>query len=83
MLKEAELAADKYQSEVRDKDLSITELKAIIQQLEAEIQDKTEEAETNKQVCVGVAAVKRKWVYGFMEYFCCDLLSYLNQVCPL
>ena len=50
LLKEAQLTADKYQTEVRDKDLSITELKAIIQQLETEIQEKTQESETNKQV---------------------------------
>ena len=47
---QAVLAADKFQSEIRDKDLSITELKAIIQQLEAEIQDKIQEAEADKQV---------------------------------
>ena len=46
------LAADKFQSEIRDKDLSITELKAIIQQLEAEIQDKIQEAEADKQVYI-------------------------------
>ena len=44
------MAADKHQSEVRDKDLSITELKKIIQQLETEIQDRIQETETNKQV---------------------------------
>ena len=47
---QALLAADKYQSEVRDKDLSITELKKIIQQLETEIQDKIQEAEASEQV---------------------------------
>ena len=44
------MAADKHQSEVKDKDISITELKKIIQQLETEIQDRIQETETNKQV---------------------------------
>lgn len=47
---QALLEAEKYQREAQDKDLSIKELKTIIQQLEQDLLDKSTELESTKEV---------------------------------
>jgi UDP-N-acetylglucosamine:LPS N-acetylglucosamine transferase len=53
---QALLESEKFEREIRDKDLSLKELKTIIQQLEQDLQDKIQELEQNKQVCIQVNA---------------------------
>lgn len=65
---QALLDSEKYQREVRDKDLSLTELKTIIQQLEQDLQERTLELEHSKQVGVGSDAFSDGFATCWFSY---------------